>query len=576
MLTLFRSLRDVVGSDIWCLYRNSITAALVGIVAECAAYAAAVPLLATLLDDRRSEAQRWILALAGLLVVIVLAREVQRRHTGLSTFSATPLLLQKLVAKADKIPSDWWTSERRAEFVHMVFPGSALINPVNAAVEAIRSTAIPMTVWVVVLIVDWRPAVVMLALLPILWWIHSITTRMQQQNHAQDAAVDLEIQSRIAEFADLQGPIRTSGSARGARRLLDEALAELRLKGDRTVVRELGSLVAMKSAVNTATATVVAAVAWAWTQSELSGALAAAIAVLAVRFFDPLVDAGSNIRSMRTTLQGARKLAALMEAPELTVPEAAQSISSQDQSRIDVVDASFRHRNAPTDTLTRIMLEIPAQSFTAIVGPTGAGKSTLISILQRMFDVNEGIVTIGGIDIREYELTELSSAIGYVPQNGHLSKGTLESNVRLGNPTASGSELNSAAALVALDEVVDRLPDGWRTSVGQFGSGLSGGERQRVHLARVTLQDPPIIVLDEATSALDPVTEGIVVRWIESQRGRRTIVVVAHNLHTIIGADQIVVLEQGRVVQRGTHRELVKSHGTYRNLWESRRPSQEQ
>lgn len=567
MFSLATTLRGVVGAQIWRLYRNSIVAGLVVIAIECACYIVTVPLLVALLHGDRDTTQNWILVLLVLLGVLVAAREVLRRQQVRSNFSTTPILLERTLARMDAVPADWWTSQRRSEFVHLVFPGSAMLNPVAAVLDLARSIAVPLTVWVVVLTIDWRPAAVMLALLPVLWWVHTTAARTQRAVQAQDHAVEIEVQSRIAEFAHQQAALRTSGSARGARRLIDQALADLRATSDRTVARELGSLVGAKTAVNVALAVVVAAVAWAWETSSVSGAVAAATAVLAVRFFDPIADIGGNLRSVRTTLQTAQQLVTFTAAPQLSVPQNPRQMSDTEPVGIDLAGTRFCYRGADRDTVSGIDLHIPSGSFTAIVGPTGAGKTTLVSLLQRMVDPTEGTIKLAGFDMREFALRDLSRLIGYVPQSGHLHKGTLRDHVLLGRPDATQDQLNEAAALVALDEVIDRLPDGWHTDVGDSGAALSGGERQRAHLARVTLQNPPVIILDEATSALDPVTENVVVRWIESHRGQRTVIVVAHNLHTIVGADQIVVLDAGRIVQQGTHQQLRSTHGRYSTLW---------
>lgn len=573
MASLRTTLRAAVGEQIWRLYRRSVITGLLVVAIEAACHVVLVPLIRALVEGDRAAAERWMLILLALFVALVGAREVSRRHQSRSSFSATPILLERLVTSTAGVPADWWTAQRRAEFVHLVFPGSALINPVAAVLELARSVAIPLTVWLAVLSIDWRPAAVMVALVPILWLLHTTIARAQQASQDHDRAVEIEVQSRIAEFAQQQAALRTSGSSRGARRLIDAAFADLRVTNGRAVTREVTALVGMKAAVAAAVTLVVAAVAWAWQSAELSGATAAAAAVLAVRFFDPLADVGGNVRWLRWTLQDTPKLSAFIEAPQLPVPTDPRQLTPSGPLSVRVVGGRFRYAGASVDTLTDIDLEIAAGSFTAIVGPSGAGKTTLVSLLQRLVDPTSGTVRLAGEDARRFALHDLSRNIGYVPQAGHLPRGTLRDNVRAGRSNASDDELAAAAELVALDEVIARLTDGWETDVGDAGAALSGGERQRVHLARVTVQAPPLMILDEATSALDPVTERAVVRWIESQRQHRTVVVVAHNLHTIVGADQIVVLDEGRIVQRGTHHTLLATPGVYARMWNSTTPT---
>ena len=210
--------------------------------------------------------------------------------------------------------------------------------------------------------------------------------------------------------------------------------------------------------------------------------------------------------------------------------------------------------------------------MTAIVGPSGCGKTTIARLVARFYDVDSGSVRVGGGDVREWATRDLMAHLSLVFQDVYLFDDTLEANVRVGRADASEAELRHAARLSGVDEIVERLPLGWDTPVGEAGRALSGGERQRVSIARALLKNAPIVLFDEATSALDPDNESRITEAMEALRRNATLIVIAHKLDTITAADQIVVLdESGRVAQIGTHEELyAESGGQYRAFWEAR------
>src|SRR5262249_9329993 len=210
----------------------------------------------------------------------------------------------------------------------------------------------------------------------------------------------------------------------------------------------------------------------------------------------------------------------------------------------------------------------------AIVGPSGAGKSTVSRILLRFYDVAGGRVLIDGQDIREVTQSSLRAALGVVPQDTVLFNDTIRYNIRYGRPDASDEEVLKAARLAQIDGFIKALPDGYETMVGERGLKLSGGEKQRVAIARTILKAPPILILDEATSALDSHTEKDIQDALDQVARNRTTLVIAHRLSTIVGADRILVLDAGHLVEQGTHAELLARYGLYASLWNRQRQAE--
>jgi ATP-binding cassette subfamily B protein len=224
--------------------------------------------------------------------------------------------------------------------------------------------------------------------------------------------------------------------------------------------------------------------------------------------------------------------------------------------------------------LKGLSFDVPAGKTVAIVGPSGAGKSTISRLLFRLYDVSGGRITIDGQDIRSVTQASLRASIGMVPQDTVLFNDTIRYNIRYGRWDASDAEVEEAARLAQIDSFIRHSPKGYDTQVGERGLKLSGGEKQRVAIARTILKGPPILVLDEATSALDSHTEHEIQEALDSVSRNRTSLVIAHRLSTIVTADEIIVLDQGRIAERGTHMQLLASGGLYASMWNRQREAE--
>jgi ATP-binding cassette subfamily B protein len=294
---------------------------------------------------------------------------------------------------------------------------------------------------------------------------------------------------------------------------------------------------------------------------------------LMLQLFIPLNFMGMVYREIKQSLTDIeRMMDVLAEPPEVADRPGAQPLRvSGGTIRFEGVRFCYEPARMILDGLS---FEVPAGKVVAIVGPSGAGKSTVSRILLRFYDIAGGRVTIDGQDLREVTQASLRAAMGVVPQDTVLFNDTIEYNIRYGRPEASEAEVREAARLAQIDAFIGQLPEGYRTMVGERGLKLSGGEKQRVAIARTILKGPPILILDEATSALDSHTEKEIQDALDRIARDRTTLVIAHRLSTIVGADNILVLDAGRLVEQGTHGELLAKGGLYASLWNRQRQAE--
>ncbi len=286
-----------------------------------------------------------------------------------------------------------------------------------------------------------------------------------------------------------------------------------------------------------------------------------------LQIYRPLNFIGFVYREIRQGLADIEEMFLLLDQdPEIKdMPGAPDIVISGPIIRFE--DVSF-HYNEDRPILRNVSFEVPAGKTIAVVGPSGAGKSTISRLIYRFYDVTGGKVTIDGQDVREVTQKSLRAAIGMVPQDTVLFNETIAYNIRYGRPDASEEEIKEAARMAQIGDFIESLPKGFDTPVGERGLKLSGGEKQRVAIARTILKAPPILILDEATSALDTQTEREIQSALDLVSANRTTLMIAHRLSTVINADEIIVLRDGEIAERGTHRNLLEQKGLYAQMWQ--------
>jgi ATP-binding cassette subfamily B protein len=290
-----------------------------------------------------------------------------------------------------------------------------------------------------------------------------------------------------------------------------------------------------------------------------------AFQMLSGRVVTPLVQIVSLVQDYQETSLSVRMLATVMNHPR--EQRRAAGLTPRFSGRIELDRVTFRYASSGSPVLDRVSLAIPAGAVVGIVGKSGSGKTTLTRLLQGLYPVQEGVIRFDGVDVREIDLAHLRSNIGAVLQDSFLFRGTIRENIAATKPWASMQEIVTAAQVAGAQEFIERLPQGFDTAIEENAENLSGGQKQRLAIARALLTQPRFLVLDEATSALDPESEGIFLAQLGRIRAGRTVLIVSHRLTTLVRSDLIVVLEDGRVADIGTHRELVQRCLIYQRLW---------
>jgi hypothetical protein boklC_19434 len=549
-------------------FARSLWMILTAAILHGLALACIIPLFQALLDGHTPN---WHTALLWLVLILLLTLTVQTLRWQAQDFDydgmqadAIHNLRTRLGEQLRRMPLLKLQSRRTGE-LSAVLLGNVDENlnyTLTICGGLINGVVTPLVSALATLLWDWKLGLAMLLVFPAIIPLHRWRRPQQQKVVRELNDAHTRCHGDIIEYTQGLAVLRASratGSHAGQLQDTVEWLERLQVNSQRQGIK---ANVVISSVTEAGMLLIMAAgVTWV-TQGQLDLTTLAAVTIMLVRFTEPLALVfimTGIIEHIETALIQIDELLAIEPLPQQTPAQVPQ----QFDIRFD--DVTFAYEARPV--LSGFSATLPARSMTALVGPSGGGKTTVTRLLMRHADPQHGTVTIGGVDVRAIEPERLNRLVSVVFQDVYLFDDTVLANIRMARPEATDAEVHAAARAAHCLEFIERLPQGWNTRIGETGGRLSGGERQRLSIARALLKDAPIVVLDEPTAALDTESERAVQRAIETLVKNRTVIVIAHRLSTIAGAGQIIVVDQGKALETGTHEALLADNGRYAALW---------
>ncbi len=506
----------------------------------------------------------WLLWGAGILsaILVFLAAQNDYRKTYIASYQESNATRLRIADHLRKLPMSFFNTKDLSELTtNMMADCSSMESLLSSTIPPLIANGITVTITCILLaFFDWRLALCVFCTVPIAFLIIWLSRKRQIRLFEKQVDAKLKASDQVQEYLEGMKIIKFCG-LRGSRfKTLDNALLAMKkiaVKVEMAVgVFMSGASMVLQAGIGITI--FVGAILLTRGQIELIPLLM--LLLMVTRIYGPILSILANLSSLLNLNVVTNRMRTL-----LTTPAMAGEEKIVDNCDIELSHVTFAYNQE--DVIKDISCKIPQGSIIAFVGPSGSGKSTVIKLIARFWDVQKGKITVGGKDIKTIEPESLMSYMSFVFQDVSLFNDTVINNIRIGNPNASDEQVIAAAKAAYCDEFIREMPDGYQTVLGENGSTLSGGERQRISIARALLKNAPVILLDEATASLDPENEVFVQKAIAKLIEGKTVIMIAHRLRTVADADQILVLEDGKLVERGTHKELMKKKGLYQRLY---------
>lgn len=547
-------------------WQRTVRITIAGAMLNGLAIVLLLPLVRALIDGDQTTVF-WLLA---ALVVVLVAESVVRVGELGFAYHLYPQVMEdarlRLGEHLRRIPAEE-LGRRRSGDLSVVLTSdvtNSLMAVSDVASSFLRLVILPLGLLAALAVIDWRLPLGALvgAAIAGLALARQNATMATGQRAVNEA--DAETADRVVEYVQGLPVLKAAGQVGEHSERLVQAMENQGRALNETLTRMSSSLTGAAIGANLAVAGIVAVGVILALGGSLTPAVVAAVVVAAAGLAEPLARAASMSAVFEVAEASLERINGVLAIEPLPVPATPATITAHD---ITLDRVTFSYRDATTPAVENVSLTLRAGSLTALVGPSGGGKTTVTRLITRYADPQAGSVRIGGVDLRDVEQRELMRHIAVVFQDVYLFDTTIAENVAMARPDASRADVLAALHAANCGPLLDRLPEGADTRVGEVGGQLSGGERQRVAIARALLKNAPIVLLDEPTSALDTESEVAVQEAIDRLVADRTVLVVAHRLSTVVAADQIVVLDGGHVVETGSHASLLAAHGRYAAMW---------
>ena len=548
---------------------TAVILAVIGVVCGMAPYFAAAKIIVLLLSGENafSAYVPWIItALAGFLARTVLyngALGISHR----ATFSILKTIRRKLLAKLPRLPLGTVidTSSGKLKEIIVDQVDSMETTLAHLFPEMTANIVTPLLTVVYLFILDWRLALLSLAVFPIAFIFMMTVMGGYAKDYEGAVKATTEMSTTVIEYINGIEVIKAFNQGKASyTKLTDKVRANAQYYYDWMRRSQLG--MSMAYAFFPAQMLTILPFGWLfYTHGTLTAEAFVTVIILALGRAAPIVAAFNFVDTLALVGTTVSQVDEILKAEEQE--HGTQSVEFADHG-IEVSGVSFGYHD-DKEILHDVTLSIPQNGMTALVGPSGSGKSTLAKLIAGFWDVKDGKITMGGHDLREIPLGELYDQVAFVSQDNYLFDDTVRENIRMGRISATDAEVEEAAHNAGCDSFIGDLEKGFDTLVGGGGAHLSGGERQRIAIARAMLKDAPIIILDEATAYIDPENEAVIQRAVAKLVENKTVIVIAHRLSTVTGADNIAVVNDGRIEAQGRHEELLEKCSLYREMWQA-------
>ena len=509
-------------------------------------------------------------SIAIMVIAIVIDIICKRFSTVLQTeggYNASAFMRIKIAEHLRYLPMGYFNSNSIGDISSVTTNTMEMLGDVAARVVMLTTQGILETAMIVLMILlfDWRIGLISAAGVVIFFMINSIMQKSGKSDSEKKVLCDTELISQIMEYIQGISEVKSYNLlGKQAKRLnaANEACAEINTKMELLFV----PYHFLQGAVTKITGAVIVICSAAfYINGTMSAVYSIGMTIAAFMLYSSLECAGNYSSLLHVVSVCVDKANAILELDTMDIDGKEIRPQSCD-IELEHVSFSYDKRKIIDD----VSLSIPQRTTTAIVGPSGGGKSTLCNLIARFWDVDAGRVTLGGVDVKEYSMNSLMSNFSFVFQTVYLFADTIENNIKFGRQDATHEEVVEAAKKACCHDFISQLPDGYNTVIGEGGSSLSGGQKQRISIARAIMKDAPIVILDEATANVDPENEKELMDAVAALTKEKTIIMIAHRLKTVRHADRIVVVDKGRIVQQGTHEQLMQQNGIYRRFVDAR------
>ena len=509
-------------------------------------------------------------SIAIMVIAIVIDIICKRFSTVLQTeggYNASAFMRIKIAEHLRYLPMGYFNSNSIGEISSVTTNTMEMLGDIATRVVMLTTQGILETAMIVlmILIFDWRVGLISAVGVVIFFMINSIMQKSGKSASEKKVLCDTELISQIMEYIQGISEVKSYNLlGKQAKRLnaANEACAEINTRMELLFV----PYHFLQGAVTKITGAVIVICSAAFYINEtMSAVYAIGMTIAAFMLYSSLECAGNYYSLLHVVSVCVDKANAILELDTMDIDGKEIKPQSCD-IELEHVSFSYDKRKIIDD----VSLSIPQRTTTAIVGPSGGGKSTLCNLIARFWDVDAGRVTLGGVDVKEYSMNSLMSNFSFVFQTVYLFADTIENNIKFGRQDATHEEVVEAAKKACCHDFISQLPDGYNTVIAEGGSTLSGGQKQRISIARAIMKDAPIVILDEATANVDPENEKELMDAVAALTKEKTIIMIAHRLKTVRHADRIVVVDKGRIVQQGTHEQLMQQEGIYRRFVDAR------